>query len=74
MQRSLEVAFCTREKKKKKKGGGGPLIRPIFLAKFYKFLCISTFEHGHLEPWCYGNACLLLLSLPAGESNNFVSV
>ena len=46
MQRSSEVAFCTRDrrtqtkylkakKKKKKKKGGGPLIRAIFFAKNY---------------------------------------
>ena len=44
MQRSSEVAFCTRDrrrqrllkaKKKKKKKGGGPLIRAIFWAQSY---------------------------------------
>ena len=44
MQRSSEVAFCTRDrrrqakkkkKKKKKRGGGGPLIRAIFWAQNY---------------------------------------
>ena len=42
---------------------------------FFQFLCISAFEHDHLEPWHYRNVILLLLSRPveAGRNVAFVS-